>query len=343
MHRSGRFGDRFAWVTWLVVAAFVGCGGSSKNNDGSEGGDQDDDRGGTAGASAGSDTGGSVGASPGSGGAVSGAGPRGGSAGTLVPPPGTVYCGGEPCDAPLSCCMSTGRCFDPQSDADACATPDDPDGDPDGRRPCAANSQCGLGEFCMLDGLSCQGTGHCQPTGDCGSCSGSNNEPSPACRVCGCDGNTYPSQQDACRAGANALWTQVGCGEPATEGGAGASSIPMRTYVPCGHDGQCPSGNFCCAIDSRCHAEADREICVPPPPGARFACRTTADCGDREYCSGEGCDARGGCVQLVTDEDCGVIIDAVCGCDGTSYTSAACASSRGVRVAHEGQCNDAGG
>jgi hypothetical protein len=32
---------------------------------------------------------------------------------------------------------------------------------------------------------------------------------------------------------------------------------------------------------------------VPPPPGARIACRTTADCGDREYCSGEGCESRG--------------------------------------------------
>jgi hypothetical protein len=34
-----------------------------------------------------------------------------------------------------------------------------------------------------------------------------------------------------------------------------------------------------------------------------------------------------------------VIIDAVCGCDGTSYTSADCARSRGVRIAYEGECN----
>jgi hypothetical protein len=136
----------------------------------------------------------------------------------------------------------------------------------------------------------------------------------------------------------NALGAMAGCGEPVMEGGAGSSSLPQRTYIPCAHDGQCPTDDFCCTIDSRCHVEADREICVPPPPGTRLACRTTADCGDNEYCQGEGCTAPGGCVPFGSEGDCGVIIDPVCGCDGNTYTNADCAASRGVRIADVGNC-----
>lgn len=38
-------------------------------------------------------------------------------------------------------------------------------------------------------------------------------------------------------------------------------------------------------------------------------------------------------------DDCGVTLDPVCGCDGTSYTSAACADQRGVRIARARECS----
>jgi hypothetical protein len=234
--------------------------------------------------------------------------------------------------------MATGECFDPRSDAEACETPEP---DPQGRTACASNAHCAAGEYCALGSLSCMGTGHCEPLDNCPSCDPKtlpDGMPNPSCKVCGCDGNTYPYPEAACHAGVNGLHAGVGCGEPAMEGGAGSSSIPQRTFIPCGHDGQCPPGDFCCTIDSRCHVERDREICVPPPTGTRFACRTTADCGDREYCSGEGCDALGGCTTIGSEGDCGVIIDTVCGCDGVTYTSADCAASRGIRIDYEGEC-----
>ena len=337
MHVAGRFGVKLGWAVVVAATAFVACGGSSKARDESG----DDDEGGTAGTNAGTGAGGSTGASPGAGGASNGGSQltRGGSPAMPVPPPGTQYCGGLPCDAPLSCCMTTGECFDPQSDAEACSTPVEPNPDPQGRRACASNSQCAAGEFCDVDGPLCRSTGHCHSIINCGTCASSDDgQPGPGCRVCGCDGNTYVSPQAACLAGVTSVMIGAGCGEPAMEGGAGSSSIPQRTYIPCGHDGQCPSDNFCCTIDSRCRVEADREICVTPPPGTRIACRTTADCGDREYCQGEGCTAPGGCVTIASEGDCGVIIDPVCGCDGVTYTSADCAASRGIRIADVGNC-----
>jgi hypothetical protein len=341
-------GDRGIWlatVAFFVSAAFVGCGGESKSNRQGNGGGDDDERGGTAGTRGGS--GGSTAASGGT--AVTGGFPSGGAnpstrggTGNVDPiePPGPSFCGGKPCDPPLACCLSTGECYDPASDGvRGCSLPPSDD-DPQGRRPCNSSAQCEPNEFCMTDGLLCVGTGHCQPIDNCGSCE-SGDPSNNACRVCGCDGNTYPNPQTMCRAGVNAVGPSgVGCGETGMEGGAGASSIPPRPYTACGHDAQCPSGSFCCTLNARCYLEADRDICVPPPPGTRIACKTTENCGDNEYCQGEGCDGPGGCVMMGSGPgDCGVTLEPVCGCDGVSYTSAACADQEGVRVEHDGACD----
>jgi hypothetical protein len=347
---SGGFGGRVAANALFLALVFVGCGGESETNQ-SGGGSDDDDAGsaGTGRGGTGGDRGGASGDGAGGIAATSGVGMSGSSFGgtTLEPrggtgavdpiaPPGPVFCGGQPCDAPLACCMATGECFDPATDETACAPPE-PDDDPSGRAPCASNAHCGPDEFCMLDGRLCVGTGHCQPINNCGECGG--------CRVCGCDGNTYPDIQTACRAGANAIGPlQGGCGEPQMEGGAGSSSIPAREFIACGHNGQCPTGSFCCAMAARCYPEESRDICIPPPPGTRIACNTTLDCGDGEYCTGEGCDGPGGCVYTGSGPgDCGVTLEPVCGCDGTTYTSAACADQEGIRIDHDGECDDAGG
>jgi hypothetical protein len=234
--------------------------------------------------------------------------------------------------------MATGECFNPNDDSVVCMPPP-PDDDPQGRRTCASNVHCEAGEYC--DG-ACYGTGHCQSMTACGFCG--DEDPStpsnPECRVCGCDGNTYPDSQTACAAGVNVVYGSrgAGCGETGMEGGAGASTIGPREYVVCGHDGQCPSGSFCCVMAGRCYPEANRDICVPPPDGTRIACRTNDDCGDFEYCAGNGCDSLGGCDVFGSQEDCGVTFEPVCGCDGTTYTSVACAESRGVRVDRAGEC-----
>jgi hypothetical protein len=38
-------------------------------------------------------------------------------------------------------------------------------------------------------------------------------------------------------------------------------------------------------------------------------------------------------------EDCGIRLEPVCGCNGVTYTSAACAYADGVRIASEGECD----
>jgi len=315
MYGSGASGALRAAVTALVVAAFVGCGGSSRSR-GSGGGDGD------AG-SGGSSTGGSS--------------PNGGSGAV----PLATYCNGQPCDAPLACCMATGQCFDPDADATACMPPE-PDDDPQGRRPCASSSHCEPGEYCASGDVLCRGTGHCQSMSECGHCGDPSLYalPSPECRVCGCDGNTYPNRQLACSVGVNVVFDShgAGCGETGMEGGAGASTIGPREFVVCGHDGHCPSGNFCCAMVGRCYPETDRDICAPGPDGSRIACKANENCNGFEYCAGEGCDGPGGCVHTGPVDECGVTLEPVCGCDGTTYTSAACAASRGVRVDFVGEC-----
>jgi hypothetical protein len=189
----------------------------------------------------------------------------------------------------------------------------------------------------MLDGGLCQGTGHCNPIGNCGECSGG-----AICRVCGCDGNTYPDIQTACLAGTNVVNVHGGgCGETVQTGGGGAGGTgeqPIRSFTPCGSSAHCAADELCCSITGFCFPASDADQCRQPPLGTRFPCTTDEQCYPGEYCFGEGCSGPGGCVSLGGQGDCGVTLEPVCGCDGTTYTSAACAASRGVRVASEDEC-----
>lgn len=132
----------------------------------------------------------------------------------------------------------------------------------------------------------------------------------------------------------------AGCGETVVIGAAGAGSeaTPERTYTACATSSNCPDGSECCALTSRCYPSSDPEQCRLPPPGTTRACTADDQCEPYQYCAGDGCSGPGGCKQRGSSEDCGVTYELVCGCDGTTYTSPACAESRGVRVASEGEC-----
>jgi hypothetical protein len=308
-----------------------GSGGSESGSSGS----------GAAGATAGSAAGGSgaVAAQGGAGGSDGPCGPGGCVAGTMnvspLEPPGPVLCGGVECGAGEVCCLPTSQCYDPATDAEACAPPE-PDMDPWGRTPCSSNAQCGEKEYCASDVFAiCQGTGHCQPIGNCGTCDDGG---TGACRVCACDGNTYPDPQTACRAGANVInVTGAGCGESVIVGGGGAKG-EGTTITVCATDANCGAEEACCALTTRCYPTAQPDHCRVPPEGTTFPCITNDDCLEGSYCHADTCDGPGGC-KVITPGDCGVVIDPVCGCDGTSYTSADCAESRGVRIASAGECS----
>jgi hypothetical protein len=253
--------------------------------------------------------------------------------GEPIDPPGPVFCGGAECEAPRACCFATGQCFDPATEPDVCAEPP-PDDHPQGLKPCTSNSQCTERQFCQLDGFSCQGSGHCRPRTSCGSTS---------LPVCGCDGNTYSNRQTACLAGANTVFVafMAPCGETIETGGGGSGpggAQPVRVRTPCATTSQCPAGETCCPRLGYCLTDDDPYLCSEPPPGTTRACITDEHCAPAEFCRGDGCSGPGGCVVVNEDEDCGVTLEPVCGCDGATYTSAACASTRAVRIASEGMC-----
>ncbi len=251
-------------------------------------------------------------------------------------PPAPALCGGVECAAGEACCIATGTCFDPGTDAAACEPPA-PDDDVWGRKTCASNAHCEAFEYCQVDRLNlCRGSGHCHPITNCGGCSDGG---SGSCRVCACDGNTYPNLQTACLSGANVVGASgAGCGETITVGAGGASGEGY-TVTTCRSSEQCPPGESCCALTARCHPDNEPALCEPPPAGASKACTENMHCDENDYCDGEGCSGPGGCFPRDVD-DCGVLLEPVCGCDGQTYTSAACASRSGVRVASEGECDD---
>jgi hypothetical protein len=256
--------------------------------------------------------------------------------GEPIEPPGPIYCGGVECESGSACCIANGECFDPAQNPEVCPEPP-PDDDLWGRKPCTSNSHCSGREFCQLDGQICQGTGHCNPRTNCGSCGGE-------CTLCGCDGNTYPDVQTACLAGANAVGRGA-CGEPVETGGGGSGpggELPSRIRTYCASTEHCPSGQTCCLRLGYCLTDDDPYLCGEPPAGTMKPCVTDEHCDSGSYCLGDGCSGPGVCVYFGSQGDCGVRLEPVCGCNGVSYTSAACASTEGTRVASEGQCPAAG-
>jgi len=262
-----------------------------------------------------------------------------------IDPLGPIHCGGEECAKGEACCNSSGKCFNPMDDSEACPRPP-ADDDPEGRRTCTSSAHCDELFYCALDyNQLCGGVGHCQPISNCGSCGGGGDGPNP-CRLCGCDGNTYPNVQTACLAGTSIAYQGAGCGETIQEGGAagasgagGSSNSPPHVVTPCGTNDDCTvDGEECCTITNRCYPTSDPGQCAQPPEGTRFPCTSNAQCRQYEMCAGEGsCGSPGGCVS-VDEGQCGIVYKLVCGCDGTTYTSADCARLSGVRVKSEGEC-----
>jgi hypothetical protein len=340
------------------VGFFVACGGSSIRSGGDDGGDGDGQggrggnepipggKGGTFG------KGGTAGVSVPSGGTIAGGGPstggfgatgvggvggsvggRGGGAasdGGLLEPPGPVLCGGTECPSPRACCQTSGVCFDPATEGDSCPQPDpDPDPDNGDRVPCASSAHCGPDEYCRVASpWLCQGEGFCEERTNC---------PSSSYAVCGCDGNSYPNLQTACRSGASAssIFYGGGCGDTID---ANSGEPPPRWVTLCGSDAHCASGERCCNITGICYPTSDPGRCQVPPEGTQYPCTADDQCyPGYEFCFGFGCSGPGGCANI-ENQECGVRLEPVCGCNGVSYTSAPCAAVEGVRVASEGQC-----
>jgi hypothetical protein len=68
-------------------------------------------------------------------------------------------------------------------------------------------------------------------------------------------------------------------------------------------------------------------------------CRNNGDCSPGDFCEKPigVCSGRGSCKRQ--PDVCNAIMDPVCGCDGFTYTNAACAAVAGVSVAYLGECD----
>jgi len=279
----------------------------------------------------------------------------------VEPPPGVTACGGVECAPGEECCLATLECFEPE-DLEVCAVSDDL-----GPDRCSSNRDCGADEFCGRAGVagisagSCGGLGECRPRPPAGTCSASD-------PVCACDGRTYESRCSAEATGVRVAWpwpcgesyvrptqaceSELDCGEGWTCDPTAEVCVELDPLVACALDDHCPAGQQCCPHSGLCFDEDDSESCFRGPEGSLLPCRTDLDClpleSDLEspgqptqevrlhYCEYPECGDLGGCRRL--PDGCSGELQPVCGCDGTSYSSACWAADAGVSVASEGEC-----
>lgn len=244
-----------------------------------------------------------------------------------------VVCSGVACAEGEDCCNLTGRCFR-VTDRTACRPPVFDAGP--GLTTCGSSSGCPPDHVCFpADRNLCGGPGFCQPISNCGFCS----PPGPTCALCGCNGVTYASIQEACVAGARAPLRKGACG---VEGPTGVTN--------CGRDDQCSSGARCCAKTGQCYLVTEAWRCEELD-GSIPDCRRNEDCqsgagggpATGQWCSGNGCASEPGrCANLVSSSSCSGTVEPVCGCNGRTYVNECWARAAGVRIASRASCPDGG-
>ncbi|MHB8873004.1 MAG: Kazal-type serine protease inhibitor family protein [Myxococcaceae bacterium] len=254
--------------------------------------------------------------------------------GRVCAPIGPVICAGTECAAGEDCCLTTGRCFDPENSPAECVRP--MTSTAAGVVQCSSNHDCAEDEYCMADDRRlCLGPGRCQARSNCGTCGPAGSE---RCSQCGCNGVTYESIQAACVAGVRA----VGSGACGTVSGWGFG--PAQIY--CGTSAQCPAGRECCAITGRCFDPEQPWRCVRQPDGGVLDCVGNQDCtpagsgggsGGSGFCQGDGCGTPGIC--RTPSGGCDGVLTPVCGCDGKTYTNACWAGAASTRVRSSSSCD----
>lgn len=245
-----------------------------------------------------------------------------------------IVCSGIACAPGEDCCQVTGRCF-PLTNRGACPVPVFDAGS--GLTTCGSTSDCPVDFFCIgADRSLCGGPGFCQPISNCGFCAATG----AACAVCGCNGVTYNSIQEACVAGVRATNRRGACGVVGPTG-----------VTNCGRDDQCDSGSRCCVRSGRCYAASEPWRCEEVD-GSLPDCRRNEECTSGagggpgamdQWCSGNGCNGElGRCVNRTLSSSCTGTVEPVCGCNGLTYVNECWAKAAGVRIASRASCPDAG-
>jgi hypothetical protein len=256
-----------------------------------------------------------------------------------------VICGGVRCAEGEHCCQTTGSCVAPGSSA----CPNPPTTEPNHLPSCGSDADCASDSYCVPDEFRLTSSGpqaprcvglsaHCQPRRNCAYCSLPGD---PRCQVCGCDGRTYASPQEACVAGVTAP-NPGPCGV--------TSSFDGEAFtVSCGIDEQCTPGAKCCALTGRCFDPSQPWRCELRSDSSILNCNSHEECNPPQgggsgsetptrLCQADGCDGPGLCSTRWPPSSCSGEVRTVCGCDGVTYVNECWARSGGSRVAHAGNC-----
>jgi hypothetical protein len=237
---------------------------------------------------------------------------------------GARFCyGSVRCQSGEECCLTFPKCV-AIGDTQSCpimtnsSTPQDVGS-------CRSNSDCDPLSFCSRDSLDglCIEKGLCESRTGCGFCDKSKFD----CRVCGCDGVTYASIQEACVAGQR-IASRAACGAIGKPWRENSSQFEP---IGCGSVDQCQNGQFCCPF-GYCLNEDDRR-CIYATGLGFLNCIKNSDCKPGNFCKRPEADPcgsiYGSCAAKPSISSCQTEQKLSCDCSGKHYTSVCEANSLG--------------
>jgi hypothetical protein len=239
-------------------------------------------------------------------------------------------------------CGCDGRTYGNECEANAAGVSVDYAGEC--RTYCTSSNDCNPDEYCAKAEGDCDGAGECFPRPDI--C------PEIWHPVCGCDGQTYANECYAAMEGVSVDYAGECRPACAVNADCEENDYCAKADGDCGGEGACDARPIncpylwdpVCACDGVTYANgcvaAMNGVNVDYPGECRAGnCWMNSDCpNDQDYCSKLPGDCGGVGECSPKPQNCALIVDPVCGCDGRTYGNECEAAAAGVNVYHGGVC-----